>query len=292
MASESKRRIARVPHLSGDSQAPSCKVRFANRATLIAVRTTIAPSLRHGSQLSFSDQSSPLFSSSSRSCRLQARSGNLLFSSLDEMGVHAKPAVIPGSFAYCTGRGTRLASYSAKSPGSTDERVNGQTWCFRLSHAPCLILVTDRVGDPGRKWGVRSMRNPSILRWIVRTSVAVLAITILSTLGAAVFGLLYGALAWLLHAERAPVGFAWLIASGAIAGFLMGSLWAMDRIVNWRFYLLPDQAPRSVPSSLNGKVLRQTTREERLKRSVETETPATESLVLPSPTPPRWSRKI
>ena len=78
------------------------------------------------------------------------------------------------------------------------------------------------------------MCNQSTLRWLVQTGVTVCAITILCALGAAAFAVLCGALCWLLRVERVSIGFLWAITSGAIAGLLLGTLWAIDRALNWR----------------------------------------------------------
>ncbi|HTU17655.1 MAG TPA: hypothetical protein VMG10_06285 [Gemmataceae bacterium] len=132
-----------------------------------------------------------------------------------------------------------------------------------------------------------------MLSWLLRTAATVFAITVLSALGAAVFALLCGALGWVLHVERAPVGFLWLTASGAIAGFLAGCGWAIDRITNRRIYfsLSQDDARRSALPSLDGKAGQPATRNERLKKTVEIEAPVTGPLLLSSPLrSSRWSR--
>ena len=138
------------------------------------------------------------------------------------------------------------------------------------------------------------MRNQSILRWLIRTAATIFAITILSTLGAAVFGLLCGALCWVLRVERVPIGFLWITVSGATAGFLVGSLWALDRIMNWRIYLSlsQDEARSSIMTSLYGKALQQTTLNELLKKAAENEAPTSGPLSCPSTLKSsRWSQE-
>ena len=78
------------------------------------------------------------------------------------------------------------------------------------------------------------MRVSSFLHGLVRTVAIVFALTILWSLGAAVFALLCGGLCWAFRVERAPFGVLWAATAGAIAGFLLGTLWAIDRAINWR----------------------------------------------------------
>ena len=99
------------------------------------------------------------------------------------------------------------------------------------------------------------MRNHSILNSFIWTGAIVCVITIVSALGAAVFALLCGALFWLFRGERVSVGFFWTTTSGAIAGFLMGILWAIDRAVNWGYFLSAsqDDSHRSAAPCDDGK---------------------------------------
>jgi hypothetical protein len=101
------------------------------------------------------------------------------------------------------------------------------------------------------------MRNRSLLDLLTWTGAIVLAITVLSAVGAAVFTSLCGALGWVLRVERMPIGLLWATTSGAIGGFLMGTLWAIDRIVNRRYYLSPSREgfQRPAAPSEDGKSL-------------------------------------
>lgn len=81
------------------------------------------------------------------------------------------------------------------------------------------------------------MRNHSIFDSLIWMGAIVFAITILSAAGAAVFALLCGTLGWVLHVDRMPIGFLWATTSGAIGGFLMGIMWAIDRMLNWQSFL-------------------------------------------------------
>src|SRR5262249_40569761 len=105
------------------------------------------------------------------------------------------------------------------------------------------------------------MRNPSSLHWLVRKGATVCAITIVSAFGTAVFALLGGAACWVLRVERVPFGFLWATTSGAIAGFLMGTLWAIDRAINRRDFPIPPQDDSRHPSmpSKDGKAFREST---------------------------------
>jgi hypothetical protein len=85
------------------------------------------------------------------------------------------------------------------------------------------------------------MRVSSFLHGLVRTVAIVFALTILWSLGAAVFALLCGGLCWAFRVERAPFGVLWAATAGAIAGFLLGTLWAIDRAINWRDSPSPSQ---------------------------------------------------
>lgn len=138
------------------------------------------------------------------------------------------------------------------------------------------------------------MRNQFILNWLVRTAATALAIMILATLGAATFGLLGGALCWLLHVEKAPIGFLWIIASGAIAGFLAASLWAIDRIVNRQIYLasMADDARPPVLPSRDGKAIQQPVLEDVRRVSAEAEAPMTKPLFLLSPLQPSGRQRL
>jgi hypothetical protein len=121
------------------------------------------------------------------------------------------------------------------------------------------------------------MRNHSVLDWLIRTGATVLAITILSALGAAVFALFCGALGWVFGVERVRIGFLWATTSGAIAGLLMGTLWAIDRIMNWRYYLSPsrDDSRDSTVSSEDGKALEETALDKLTKKAGADEGAAT-----------------
>ena len=101
------------------------------------------------------------------------------------------------------------------------------------------------------------MRNHPIIGSILWMGAIVLAITILSALGAAAFASLCGALGWALRVERMPIRLLWATTSGAISGFLMGTLWAIDRIVNRGHYLSPSRKgfERSAAPSKDGKSL-------------------------------------
>jgi hypothetical protein len=131
------------------------------------------------------------------------------------------------------------------------------------------------------------MQKQSFQRWLIQMAAAVFAITILSALGAAVFALLCGALAWVLRVERLPIAFLWATASGAIAGFLMGIMWAIDRIVNWRFFFLASNADNRVSFSYSQKghsQPQQTTLDVPSQKIGGTETPAGVERRCPLPT--------
>ncbi len=80
------------------------------------------------------------------------------------------------------------------------------------------------------------MREETMWRGLGRIVASVFAITILSALGAAVYAALCGLLCWALRVEDAPLRGLWVMASGAIAGFIMAIVWAIDRVVNFRSY--------------------------------------------------------
>jgi hypothetical protein len=104
------------------------------------------------------------------------------------------------------------------------------------------------------------MRVSSFLHGLVRTVAIVFALTILWAFGAAVFALLCGVLCWAFRVERVPFGIFWAATSGAIAGFLLGTLWSIDRAINWRDFSLPFQGDsRHYPMpSEDGKALQAT----------------------------------
>jgi hypothetical protein len=85
------------------------------------------------------------------------------------------------------------------------------------------------------------MRIPSILHSLIWLGAMVFAFTILTALGTAVFALLGGTLCWLFRVERVPISFLWATTSGAIAGFLTGIVWAIDRALNWGGFSPPSQ---------------------------------------------------
>jgi hypothetical protein len=82
-------------------------------------------------------------------------------------------------------------------------------------------------------------------RWLLQTVAAVVCITLLWALGAAAFGLLCGGLGLLIGMEKMPIGLLWVTTSGAITGFLVAALWAIDQSTNWPYFLppLPDHSP-------------------------------------------------
>ena len=132
---------------------------------------------------------------------------------------------------------------------------------FRLPYDPFFFIVIDTGGDSViASFGDRRMRNSSFLHRLARTVAIVFAFTILWALGAAVFALLCGALCWAFRIERVPFGIFWAATSGAIAGFLLGTLWSIDRAINWRDFSLPFQGDsRHYPMpSEDGKALQAT----------------------------------
>jgi hypothetical protein len=120
------------------------------------------------------------------------------------------------------------------------------------------------------------MRNHSILNSFIWTGAIVCVITIVSALGAAVFALFCGALCWPFRVERVPVGFFWATSSGAIAGFLIGILWAIDRAVNWGYFLSAsqDDSHRSATPCDDGKASLRSSLHELPKKVIDDTPPA------------------